>query len=120
MHKLVFKQRVTRICRMLCVGLLGCWGLQGQIQLAMNLSPPSLQIGQSRQLLVSLTNQNPAGDTAVRRGDLLRLYFALGDAAVMGVEGDVVLAGVAFLGFCAIALLPAEHEMGKAHLKPAE
>jgi len=32
----------------------------------------------------------------------------------------MVLAGCAFLGFCAIAMLPAEHEMGKATLKPAE
>jgi hypothetical protein len=32
----------------------------------------------------------------------------------------MVLAGCAFLGFCAISLLPSEHEMGKASLKPAE
>jgi MFS family permease len=32
----------------------------------------------------------------------------------------MVLAGVAFCGFAAISLLPAEHEMGKASLKPAE
>jgi MFS family permease len=32
----------------------------------------------------------------------------------------MVLAGVAFCGFVAISLLPAEHEMGKASLKPAE
>ncbi|WP_421997758.1 MFS transporter [Reyranella sp.] len=32
----------------------------------------------------------------------------------------MVLAGVAFLSFCALSLLPSEHETGKAHLKPAE
>jgi hypothetical protein len=32
----------------------------------------------------------------------------------------MVLAGVAFCGFAAISLLPAEHEMGKASLEPAE
>jgi hypothetical protein len=32
----------------------------------------------------------------------------------------MVLAGCALLGFCAISLLPNEHEMGKATLKPAE
>jgi hypothetical protein len=32
----------------------------------------------------------------------------------------MMLAGVALCGTLAIALLPSEHEMGKAQLKPAE
>ena len=32
----------------------------------------------------------------------------------------MVLAGCAFLGFCAIAMLPGERDMSRATLKPAE
>src|SRR5262249_20718508 len=43
----------------------------------------------------SLINANASGDTTVRHGDILQLYFSLGDAAVSSVDNPTV-GGIAF------------------------
>src|SRR5438477_3284778 len=83
-----------RANRALLMGGLFCACLPAQIQLAVTLSPPSLQVNESGRLLISLTNANAGADTPVRSGDVLRLYLALGDATIRSV--DLTLGGRTF------------------------
>jgi len=80
----------------IAVGVLGCGTLTAQIQLAVTPSPVSLQINQSRRLLLSLTNINPAANTPVLHGDTLRFYLALGDSSVTLIDDSLVLSGKVF------------------------
>jgi hypothetical protein len=67
-----------------------------QIQLSVTTSPSSLQINQSNQILISLTNTNPGGGASVRPGDALRIYYALGDATVLSTDGNLLFGGRGF------------------------
>jgi hypothetical protein len=87
---------LLRLIRILLFAVLTCGCLAAQIQVAVTISPPSLQINQSGGLLVSLTNTNPGANTPVQHGDVLRLYLALGDAAVLSVAGKPILGGRGF------------------------
>jgi hypothetical protein len=82
--------------RILLVGIVSCGCLAAQIQLAVATSPSSLQINESARLLISLTNTNPLANTTVHDGDLLRFYFALGDATVLSADTKLVLGGRGF------------------------
>jgi len=76
--------------------VLGCGALTAQIQLAVTPSPVSLEINQSRRLLLSLTNVNPAANTPIQHGDVLRFYLALGDSSVTLIDDSLVLGGKVF------------------------
>src|SRR5258708_38331472 len=86
----------SRSHRILLISALTSGGLAAQIQLSVTISPSSLQINQSNRVLISLTNASPTYDTLVRRGDVLRLYLNLGDAAVLSLDPAAVLGGRAF------------------------
>src|SRR5258706_10238439 len=76
------------------VGISGC--LAAQIQLSVTTSPSSIQINETGRLLITLTNTNPGANTPVHRGDVLRLYLALGDATVVSVDPAIVFGGRGF------------------------
>src|ERR1035441_7348638 len=76
------------------VAISGC--LAAQIQLSVTTSPSSLQINESRRLLITMTNTNPGANTPVHRGDVLRLYLGLGDATVVSVDAAIVFGGRGF------------------------
>src|SRR5258706_4586792 len=82
--------------RILLAGVATCGFLAAQIQLSVTTSPSSLQINESSRLLISLTNTNAGANTTVRHGDVLRLYLGLGDAAVVSVDGNLLLGGRGF------------------------
>ena len=79
---------------LISVAISGC--LAAQIQLSVTTSPSSLQIDESRRLLITLTNTNPGASTPVQRGDVLRLYLGLGDATVVSVDAAMVFGGRGF------------------------
>ena len=82
--------------RILLAVVATCGYLTAQIQLSVTTSPTSLQINESRRLLVALTNTNPGADTAVHRGDVFQFYFALGDATLVSIDENLVLGGSTF------------------------
>jgi hypothetical protein len=87
---------MNKLLRALLTGIAACACLAAQIQLSVTTSPSSLQINNSANVLISLTNTNPDANTAVHHGDILQFYFNLGDAMVVAVDGKLVLSGRVF------------------------
>src|ERR1051326_3669389 len=88
---------MKRLCtRIALISIATCGFLAAQIQLSVTTSPSSLQINESTRLLVSLTNTNASANTAVHHGDVLRLYFSLGDASVLSSDANLVFSGRVF------------------------
>jgi hypothetical protein len=85
--------RVTQVLGSLSVA---CGILAGQTQLSVTTSPPALEINQTSRLLISLTNINPAGNAQVLKGDVLRIYLALGNGSVQSVDPNLLLGGQVF------------------------
>jgi hypothetical protein len=90
---MLLSNRVTQILGTLS---LACGILAAQTQLAVTISPPAIEVNQTSQLLISLTNINPAGNAQVLKGDVLRIYLALGDGAVQSVSPNLVVSGSVF------------------------
>jgi len=87
----------TLTTKFLLAAAAACGLLQAQIQLSVTATPASLQIGESKRLLISLTNTNASSaDTVVRRGDTFQFYLALGDADVTSIDEKLVLTGKTF------------------------
>jgi hypothetical protein len=78
------------------LAVLSCGSLSAQIQLAVTTSPSSLEINESGDLLLSLTNTNSVAGTPVNHGDVLRFYLSLGDSSIVSIDSSPVLGGIVF------------------------